>query len=401
MRILTMLLSLLIASNMLQAESINQLIDYSLKKHPSLQAIQHRLSAMDERIAKSRNWANPELALNVNDIRFDDPSNRGLEPMQYQAINYKQRFPWFGKIDARESFTRAQKSVISDSYDISKVKLAEEIRSTSYTILEIKERIRIVDQYEKLTKQNITLYDAYTSTDSMSHSNSMAAELMLSRLHIRSERYKAVLQSQKAKLAYLVQKKNVSVSDKFRIIKPKSLGYYLSNMERNPAYKRTLSQNRVAKANRDMKALEVNPDPFLQVGYFNRQEYEDYASVSVGFALPIFGSERLETEAARKDVLAAQSASLDYRYALESEIRVSYAKMKEAYRIYGIIQNDSLPKLQHMFELNEASIESGEDLFTYTNLLEQKLDLDEERTVAKAQYLRSVAKLKSLIGETR
>ena len=391
----------LVSAGVLQAQSINQLIDYSLKKHPSLQTIQHRLSAMDDRIAKSRNWSNSEMVLNMNDIRFDDPTNRGLEPMQYQAINYKQRFPWFGKIDAKEHFTRAQKDVVLDSYDIAKVKLAEEIRTTSYTILEIKERIRIVNQYERLTKQNISLYNAYTSTDSMSHSNSMAAELMLSRLHIRSERYKAVLKSQEAKLAYLVQKKNASVSDRLHMQKPKSLGYYLSHLENNPAYHRTLSQTKVANANREMKALEVNPDPFVQVGYFNRQEYEDYASVAVGFTLPIFGSEKLETEAARKEALAAKSASLDYRAALESEIRANYAKMREAYRIYNIIQNDSLPKLQHMFELNEASIESGEDLFTYTNLLEQKLDLDEERTVAKAEYLRTTAKLRSLIGKMK
>jgi len=391
----------LVSAGLLQAQSINQLIDYSLKKHPSVLTIQHRLSAMDDRITKSRNWSNPELVLNINDIQFDDPTDRTLEPMQYQAINVRQRFPWFGKIDAREHFTRAQKNVILDSYDIAKVKLAEEIRSTSYTILEIKERIRIVMQYEKLTKQNISLYDAYTATDKMSHSNSMAAELMLSRLHIRKERYRAVLKSQEAKLAYLVQKKNTVVSDRFRINKPRSLGYYLSHLGNNPAYHRTVSQTRVANANKEMQALEVNPDPFVQVGYFNRQEHPDYASISVGFSLPVYGSEKLETEAARKDALAAQSASLDYRDALESEIRINYAKMKEAYSIYGIIQNDSLPKLQHMFELNEASIESGEDLFTYTNLLEQKLDLVEERTVAKAEYLRIKAKLKSLIGETK
>ncbi len=386
-------------SSLSQAESINTLIGQSLNKHPSLKTIRHRLSAMDNRIEKSRNWSNPELILNMNDIRFDDPTNRGLEPMQTQGVNYKQRFPWFGKINARESFTRAQKSVILDSYDIAKVKLAEEIRLTAYTILEIQERIRIVGEYEKLTKQNIALYDAYASTDNMSHSNSMAAELLLSRLHIRSERYKAVLDSQKAKLAYLVQRKNAHVSDKLRMKKPKSMGYYLSKLPNNPAYKRMLSQTKVANANREMKALDVNPDPFVQVGYFNRQEFEDYASISVGFTMPIFGSEKLETEAAKKDALAAKSEAQDYHAALESEIRVSYAKMKEAYHIYGIIQNDSLPKLQHMFELNEASIESGEDLFTYTSLLEQKLDLDEERTVAKAQYLRSVAKLKSLIGD--
>ena len=394
-----LLLYILMTFSLLQAESIKQLIDYSFKKHPSLQTIQHHLSAMDMRIEKSKNWSNPELILNVNDIRFDDPTNRSLEPMQYQAVNYKQRFPWFGKMDARESFTRAQKKIIADSYSISKVKLAENIRTTAYTILEIKERIRIVGQYERLTKQNITLYDAYISTDSKSHSNSMSAELLLSRLHIRAERYKAVLKSQEAKLAYLVQKKHVVVSDSFRMVKPRPLGYYLSHLEKNPAFKQTLSKTKLANANSEMKALDVNPDPFVQVGYFNRDSYEDYASIAVGFSMPIFGSEKLETEAARKDVLAAKSASLDYRYALESEIRVSYAKMKEAYSIYRIIHNDSLPKLQHMFELNEASIESGEDLFTYTSLLEQKLNLDEERTVAKAAYLRTKAKLKSLIGE--
>ncbi len=354
---------------------------------------------MDERISKSRNWSNPELMLNVNDIRFDDPTNRGLEPMQTQALSYKQRFPWFGKIDAREHLSRAQKSVILDTYDVAKVKLAEEIRITAYTIFEIKERIRIVKLYEKLTKQNIALYDAYSSTDSMSHSSSMSAELLLSRLHIRSERYQAVLKSQEAKLAYLVQKKNIHISGKLYMKKPNSLGYYLNKLPKNPAYRRMLSQSKVANANRDMKALEVNPDPFVQVGYFNRQEYEDFASIAVGFELPIFGSEKLETEAAKKDALAARSAALDYQAALESEIRVNYAAMKEAYHIYKIIQNDSLPKLQHMFELNESSIESGEDLFTYTSLLEQKLNLDEERTVAKAQYLRIVAKLKSLIGD--
>lgn len=391
----------LATATLLQAQSINQLIDHSLKRHPSLEAIQHRLSAMDDRIAKSRNWSNPEMILSISDIQFDDPSNRAIEPMQYQAVNIKQRFPWFGKIDAREHFTCAQKNVILDSYDIARIKLAEEIRTTSYTILEIKERIRIIGQYEKLTRQNIALYDAYMATENKSHSNSMAAELMLSRLHIGNERYRAVLKSQEAKLAYLVQTKKPSLSDKLRMKKPKSLGYYLSHLENNPAYHKTVSQTKVADANKRIQELESNPDPFVQVGYYNRQTYEDYANVGVGFALPISGSEKLETEAARKEALAAKSASLDYHAALESEIRVNYARMKEAYRIYQIIQNDSLPKLQHMFELNEASIESGEDLFTYTNLLEQKLELDEERIVAKAQYLRSVAKLKSLIGNIK
>jgi len=89
--------TILFTLSILQAQSINQLIQQSLKKHPSLKTIQHRLSTMDERIEKSQQWANPDLSLTINDIQFEDPSNRSLEPMQYNAVNYQQKFPWFGK----------------------------------------------------------------------------------------------------------------------------------------------------------------------------------------------------------------------------------------------------------------------------------------------------------------
>jgi len=111
-------LSILFTLSMLQAQSINQLIQQSLKKHPSLKTIQHRLSAMDERIEKSQKWSNPDLSLTINDIHFDNPSDRSLEQMQYNAINFKQKFPWFGKLAARKTYARKQKDVVLHSSEI-------------------------------------------------------------------------------------------------------------------------------------------------------------------------------------------------------------------------------------------------------------------------------------------
>jgi len=90
---------------------------------------------------------------------------------------------------------------------------------------------------------------------------------------------------------------------------------------------------------------------------------------------------------------------LDYKYSLESEINIMYVKLTEAYQIYKIIQNESLPQLEHMFELSQSNIQNGGDLFAYTNLLEQKLALEEQRISIKAEYLRTQARLKSLTGE--
>jgi len=389
----------LLAVGLIQAQSIHQLIDQSIKSHPSLKAIQHRLSAMDERIEGSQNFSNPDLSLTINDIQFGDPVNRGLEPMQFHALNFKQKFPWFGKLDARKTFTQAQKSVIFDSYEAAKVKLALEIRMTAYTIKELEERIRIVNRYKGVAQQNIDLYTSYASTQKTSHASSMSASLLLTTVKIRAERYKAILKTQKAKLKYLVQGKVSSISDSLRMTKPQALGKYLSKLKNNPNYHMKLSQQHVADANKAIQDLSINPDPYVQLGYYNRQEFPDYATISIGASLPLYGTEKLAAEAARKEVLAASSASLDYRYSLKSEIEIMHAKLIEAYHIYYIIQDESLPQLEHMFELTQSSIQSGGDLFAYTTLLEQKLTLEEQRTSIKAEYLRTQAKLKSLTGE--
>ena len=389
---------ILLSIVMAHAQSIDHFIGLSLKNHPSLQTIEHRLSAMDEKIEKSQNFSNPDLSLTMNDIQFDDPTDRGLEPMQYNAVNVKQQFPWFGKLDARRTFAQAQKRVILHSYEAAKIALAEKIRITSYTIKELEERIRINNRYKRLAQQNIDLYTAYASAENKSHTSSMSASLMLSKIKIRAERYQMILKSQKAKLKYLVQGEVRTLSDTLQIKRPKPLGSYLSKLENNPTYQMKLSEHKVADANKAIHDLSATPDPYVKVGYFNRTEYPDYASVTVGISLPLYGSEKLDSEIARKEILAAQSDSMDYRYSLESEITAMYAKLTEAYQIFNIIQNESLPQLEHMFELTQSSIQNGGDLFAYTNLLEQKLALEEELIFIKAEYLRTSAKLTSLTG---
>ncbi len=385
-------------TGMIYAQSISQLIERSLDKHPSLQMIEHRLSAMNTQIEASQNFSNPDISFTINNIRFDDPSNRSLEPMQYEAVNFKQKFPWFGKLDARRIYTVARKDVILDSYDAAKVKLAEEIRMTAYTIKELEERIAIVNRYRSVANQNIKLYTSYASTQTKSHTSSMSASLLLSKIKIRAQRYKTILKSQKSRLGYLIQGEIGSLSDTLKIKAPKPLNSYLSKIDNNPAYRMKLSQQNVASANKTIQELSTNPDPYVKMGYFHRAEFEDYTSITVGFSYPLYGTEELNTESARKEILAAKSASLDYRSSLYSDIEIMYAKLTEAYEIYKIIKNESLPQLEHMFELSQSGIQRGGDLFTYTSLLDQKLALEEELTSIKAEYLRTDAKLKSLTG---
>ncbi len=392
------LLLLFVFAFSLQAQSINQLISYSTKKHTSLQSIKHRLSSMDERMQRSQKWTNPDLSFSISDIQFRKPLSRNEEPMQYQAVNFKQKFPWFGKLNARKNVILEEKHVILHSLEAAQVALAYKIRTTAYTIKELEARIDVIYKYMQLEKQNIKLYTDYIAIDSMSHAESILAELSLSKLEIRAERYKSILKSQKEKLGYLLQRKVKKISDVLKMTKPKSLKYYLDRVRRNPNYHMKLALTDVARANKSLIDLDKNPDPYVQVGYFNRTDFPDFTSVSVGVALPIYGREQLNSEIAHKEALARQSESLDYKQLIKSQIREQYAKLTEAYRIYKILKNKSLPQLEHMLELSSSAIEKGGDLFTYTNILEQKLVLEEERIAIIAESMRTQAKLKSLTG---
>ena len=390
---------ILFLNGLLYAQTIHQLIDTSLTNHPSLQMIAYRLSSMPTQIQKSQKFSNPDLSMTINDIQFDDPTNRSLEPMQYSAINIKQKFPWFGKLDARKNVVEAKRDLILDSYDEAKVSLANQIRTTAYTIKELEARIKIMGHYQTIIEQNVALYTAYTSTQSQSHTNSISAGLMLSKTKIKTKRYQARLKSQRAKLKYLVQKNISTVSDRLAISSPASLQSYLLKMHNNPTYRMKLSQTHLADANKVVDDLSITPDPYVKVGYFNRESYPDYASVSVGISLPLYGTEKDNIEIARKEVLARQSEALDYKYSLESQITMMYARLVEAYEIYHIIKKQSLPQLEHMFALTQSRIQNGSDLFRYNTLLEQKLTLEEELVSIEAEYLRTQANLKSLIGE--
>jgi hypothetical protein len=381
------------------AQNMDTLVEYALKKHPSLESINQRLMAMDTRIAMSQNLVNPDVTLSINDIQLSDPLSRDLEPMQYEAIKVQQKFPWFGKLEAKKIYAQSKKRVIMHSYEIAKVNLSKEIRLSAYTLRELEVRIKILKRYERLTEQNIALYTAYASTEDTSHSSSVTASLLLSRLKIRQKRYHAIVAIEQSKLKYLVQKKVSSISDTLKIYKPKSLKSYTKKLFNNPSYQQKQSLKSTATADKTLKDLAHIPDPRVALGYFHRQAYNDYASLSIGISLPLYDSEAQNSEISRMAVLEASSESIDYKYSLINEIEMMHIRLNEAYKIYLILQNESLPQLKHLFELSQSSIQNGGDLFNYTSLLEQKLALEEELVAIKANYLRTEVKLNALIGE--
>jgi len=392
---------LLLLPMWLFSESLEVLIQNAKNSHNSLKTIEQRVSAIDDEYQISRNFSDPSISLSMSDIQFSDPTKRDLEPMQYTAINFKQKIPYFGKRDAVSKKIDAKKQKISLTLDETKVKLVKAIKITAYSIWQIEQELKITNEYINLTKQNIELYSAYGSSDTKSHMSIMSAEMTLSELKIKKSRFDSSLIGLYEKLSYLSAMEVKSVELDMDVNTPKELIFYTQTKGANISYK--VKQAILTEANEDIKVKELNSyiDPVVQVGYYNREAFEDYANIGIAFSLPIYGTQDSQTEISKKLALAFKSEMIDLDKQLKAQIVQTHTELLNSYKIYDIIQNQSMPQIQHMFELSSSSIKNGDELFLYINLLEKKLALDEKSIGVVAAYHKTQASLDALIGEMK
>lgn len=386
---------------LLNAVTLSTLIENAKSRHISLQAIEQKLSAVDDEYDASRNFSNPELSLSVSDIQLNDISNRSKEPMQYSAVNIKQKVPYFGKIDAQSNKVNAKKQRINYTLEEAKVKLIETLKVTAYAIWQVEQEVRITNGYIRLMEQNIDLYTSYSSSDGKSHMGIVSAELSLSELKIKKNKFESMLEGLYKKLSYLSAMNVSSIEIDIQMSKPKSIEYYKNELSQNSTYKIKEAQTKEAGADVKVKELASYVDPSVQVGYYHRDSFEDYVSVGVGFSLPIYGTERAKEQESRKLLLATKSQMNDFKNSLDAKVEEMYAKLQYAYKTYNIIKNESMPEVTHMFDLTNSSIQSGGTLFEYIDVLQKRLSLEEQSIDAVALYYKTLASLEAMTGEMK
>jgi len=137
----------------------------------------------------------------------------------------------------------------------------------------------------------------------------------------------------------------------------------------------------------------------LIAGYAYRENFDNYASFGLGVSLPIYGSEDVKSEELRRVLLESKALKEDTRLRVNADFEMAYASLKAAYETYHIINDESLPQIEHMFELINSSISAGGDLFRYIDILVQKLQLEEKSIIAISNYHSAQAKIQALSGE--
>jgi len=388
MRIL--FISLLFSS--LHALSLDEVIAKALYENPSLESINHRIVANRSKIDVSDQLSNPELSYIENTIDEDQAMSRRM-------LSLKQKLPYFGKRDSLHKVAQAEEGVLRESLEQAKVSLVNAIKNQAYTVWELEQLYKTIREYEDITRQNIELFESYTSTTDNQHMGIMSAELTLSDLRIQESMLKAKIHTAYMRLSHLAsfEVKELEIDlvmwdlPKISMLKEG----LLKNHELAIKEKEVLKQKAIVET----AVLNNYPDINVLAGYSYRENFDNYWSFGIGMSLPIYGTEDYQEQAARKLTLSAQSLQEDTKTAVNSAFESAYVQMKSAHDIYHIIEDEALPQIEHMFELTNSSIATGGDLFKYIDILVKKLKLEQKSITAVANYSRAEAKIAALSGE--
>jgi len=388
------LFTLLVVSSSLYSLTLEEIITNALNKHPSLEVIKHRIEASKSITNISNQFSNPRLVYTQNTL--DDK-----QAMSTKTLTLTQKLPYFGKLDSLKNIALVDEQIQKVNLDIAKVELVKNIKQQAYEIWKLEQLYKIIDEYEKLTRQNIKLFESYTSTTNNQHVGIMSAELTLSNLRIEKSKLNSQIISAYAKLSYLSSQK----------IKELNLDLYITNLPSITKLQIGLeNNNKLAVKNKEIlktKALIKNaklnnyPDINVIASYSQRNNFDDFSTFGFGLSLPIYATEDYKEEEKYALALSKTSMKEDIKVEIDSSFKVAYAQMESAYEIYTIINKDALPKLEHMFGLMSSSVVSGEDLFKYIDILIQMLKLEQKSILAIALYHDSNANISALKGEIK
>ena len=387
----TVLLIFIFLISSLHAMSLDEIIAKALNQNHYLASITQRIAANQSNIDASDQFSNPTLSYAHNTLKSS-------EKMSRSTMSFQQKLPYFNKRDTRRRVAIAQGDVLSENLEQAKVSLSKAIKNQAYSIWESRALLQTIREYEKLTQQNIELFESYTRTVGNQHMGIMSAELTLSDLHIQKSTLEAKHYKAYTRLSYLAsfEVKNLLLALHIDALPKRS--ELLEKLRHN--HDLALREKKILKSQAMVKNAEINnyPDFNLLGAYNYRQNYDDYWSFSVGMTLPVYGTEDDKEEEARKLLLSEQSLKADTQVAINSEFESAYQQLKSAYKIYHIINNEALPQVEHMFDLTASSISTGGDLFKYIDILVKKLKLEQKSIMTVASYYRANAEILALSG---
>lgn len=365
---------LIFSSNLLAQETLEEYLKYAAENNPSLKAKFSEYMSSMQRVAQVDALPEPQLAFGY----FVSPVETRVGAQQFK-LSLKQKFPWFGKLDARSDAVADKAKVKLKEFESLKYQLFFNIRKAWYDIYVRQKEISLVSKQIDFYKSLETLTDTKYKNGQASLADLMRIQIKINDLENRIKKIKNDILAYQVKFNTLLNRNEsaeIVVLDNILLDKlelgPISIDSIFFN---NSNINILLQKKTAAESSIESSKLEAYPDISVSLDYTSVNERTDISLPDNGkdifmpmlsLNIPLFNKKY----DAKVQEYQYQSEMIDYQLKdFKNKLRSDYERIR---------QNFSNSKRN--IEFLNKQIQDSENilgiLFTeYSNNSEKYLDL--------------------------
>jgi len=371
MKILYLTLGL---SYFLQAQTLHEVIEYSLRNNYQLQILQEESEIIGRQADIESTWSDPILKAGINDIQAEYPLSRNVEAMQNQFIAISQTIPLSNRLELSSMIEKERQKVIEENRDMLRVNIAFGIRKAFIEARNAQDNLNILDEYISFLQTPLSLIvnlsaieknsvEKYIKTQLLQQSYKLQRENGLQRIAIAKERIELIGNLKVDDFSDEVVLKHYHLIPQDKLL--------IELEKHNPELKIVLALKDVAGKGIELAKAKEQADITVTGGVYQRFDRNDYLSFSVAMPLFIHGKQK------DKRVQAIKRANIqDIKYRktkveLEQRLKITLHQIKALYQEREILE-ESNRKIDRLIANAKAELATGGALLHYYELFTQR-----------------------------
>ena len=377
---LRILLSSFLASSLLSAVTIDELVKNSFEKNYDLKSLNKSIQVANEQIKVSKNWENPMLAFKTNNIGLNKP----LSNQKEYGVEITQVIPIGRTLDIEESIAQKDRNIKVFDLEDKKLELESKIYEYSYNILILEKRYKLIESYLKNIEKLQELYSSLYKYEKASLNEVLNTKVSYLDLKLELDNLKTMIDNLYLNLELISYEKVQNIDENIDI---KEINKASINQEFNLTHPKVQTLQEDSLKYKDMANLEEAKkysNVTLSVEYMQNQE-QDYANVSVGIPLPLYKTENVNALKAKLNSNETNDKLDSFLHNLSLQSDIYLNNLNQSARNYRLIQKEIIPLKQKIQENIEnynsfdmvkpqESIDNLNELITYeTKALDEAL----------------------------
>ena len=377
---LRILLSSFLASSLLSAVTIDELVKNSFEKNYDLKSLNKSIQVANEQIKVSKNWENPMLAFKTNNIGLNKP----LSNQKEYGVELSQVIPIGNRLDIEKSIAQKDRNIKEFDLEDKKLELESKIYEYSYNILILEKKYKLIENYLKNIEKLQELYSSLYKYEKASLNEVLNTKVSYLDLKLELDNLKTTIDNLYLNLELISYEKVQTIDDRIDI---KEINKASINQELIITHPKVKTLEEDSSKYKEMASLEEAKkysNVTLSVEYMQNAE-QDYGNITVGIPLPLYKTENINALKAKLNSNETNDKLDSFIHNLSLQTNIYLNNLNQSARNYRLIQKEIIPlkqKIQENIEnynsfdmvKPEESINNLNELITYeTKALDEAL----------------------------